>query len=297
MTAAFKKRRVDTSRILTAARDSLSAVVVKTSSYVVGQVYDVPLKRLRSNPSNARALYAASGLDEMSRSMKEHGQTTAASGFVDVDGDVVLIDGHRRYQVSDKLGWPAMRVEIRAMPDSEQALYLASRAANVERAEQTPLDDALVWRRLLDRKVFPSQVALSKALNISESEVSRTLALAELPGRLLQALAEQPELLKFKMLNALREFYHSQGEDRTLAFILEIAAHSLSYREVEARRKAAEQGPSTRPRAEKRALQFRGATGVIRTFEKDGRLEVSLKGLKPKDADDVIRKLEAVFKA
>ncbi len=296
MTAAFKKRKVDASRILTAARDSLSAVVVKTSSYVVGQVYDVPLKRLRANPANARALYAASGLDEICRSMKEQGQTTAASGFVDEDGDVVLIDGHRRLNVSDKLGWSSLRVEIRPVPESEQALYLASRAANVERAEQTPLDDALVWRRLLDRKVFQSQVVLAKTLGLSESEVSRTLALADLPGRLTQALAEHPDMLKLKMLNALREYYQSQGEDKTLVFILEVASESLSYREVEARRKAAEHGPAARPRAEKRTLQFRGATGVIRTFEKDGRLEVSLKGLKPKDASEVLKKLETVFK-
>lgn len=297
MTATFKKRKVDAGRILTAARDSLSSVVVQTSSYVVGQVYDVPLKRLRSNPANARALYAASGLDDMCRSMREHGQTSAASGFVDSDGDVVLIDGHRRLHVCEKLGWNTLRVEMRPVPENEQVLYLASRAANVERAEQTPLDDALVWRRLLDRKVFPSQVVLAKTLGISESEVSRTLALAELPGRIAQALAEQSELLNLKMLNALREFFMSQGEEKTLLFVFEVASEGLSYREVEARRKALEQGPATRPRSERRALQFRGATGVIRTFDKDGRLEVSLKGLKPKDAADVLKRLEGVFKS
>ncbi len=296
MTAAFKKRKVNPERIASAARDSLAAVVVETSAYVVGQVYDVPLKRLRANPSNARALYSARASEQMADSLRAKGQTTAATGFLDEDGDIILIDGHRRMRGAEMLGWPALRVELRPVPDSEQALYLASRAANVERAEQTPLDDALVWRRLLDRKVFPTQAALAKALALSESEVSRTLALNELPARLSQALSELPDLLNLKMLTALREFYRSQGEEKTLLLMLEAERDGLSYREVEARRKGLEAGPLSRPRAEKREVRFRGAVGVIRTFEKDGRLEVSLKGLKPKDASEVLTKLESVFK-
>lgn len=264
--------------------------------FQVGQVYEVPLRRIRENPGNARFIYTVSSIREMVGLIKASGQRTAATGFIDASGDVVLIDGHRRLRACSALGRRTLRVEIRPKPRNEQELYLASRSANKERAEQTPLDDAFVWRGLLERKVFPSQVDLSKRLQVSQSEVSRTLALADLPGALVNTLSEKSELLNLKMLNALREFCKARGEEETQAFILEVCKNGLSYRDVEARRKALASGPQARPRAERHELQFRGATGVLRRFEKDGRIEVSWAGLNPKDAADLAKKLERAFR-
>lgn len=293
-TAAFKRRRVDPERVKSAARKSLATTTVKTD-YVLGQSYEVPLKRVRPNPLNARSLYSAKALEKFTVSMRDNGQQMAATGFVDSDGDVVLIEGERRRRSAELLGMATLRVEIRPAPVSQQQLYLASRMANVERADQSPLDDAFSWRRLLDRKVFPSQVALAKALSISESEMSRTLALADMPVRLAQALAETPELLTLKMLNALREYFKLCSEDDAMAFLLDVSKEGLSYREVEARRKALESGPQPRRRAEKHELSYRGATGIIRSFNNDGRVEVSLKGLKPEDAAEVVTMISKLF--
>lgn len=295
MTAAFKKRKVDPERILSAARQSLSLAVDDLSQYKIGQVYEVPLARIKPNPANARALYPAAAAQELARSFENHGQTTAATGFVTDTGDVVLIDGHRRLKACELAQNIALRIEIRPRLDSEQGLYLASRAANVERAEQTPLDDALVWRRLLDRKVFPSQQSLSKALGLSETQVSRTLALVELPAGLTQQLAEKPELLNLKMLTALREYYKDQGEDKTLVLILEVSKEGLSYRDVEERRKSLRQGPKPRMRSVRANIQYNGASGVLRSFEKVGRVELTLKGLTAEDLKGVVKRLEAAL--
>lgn len=295
MTAAFKKRKVDTTRILRAAKESLSQVAQSTNQLVPGQVYDIPLKRIRHNPVNARAVYAAAAAEDLLRSFRDKGQTTAALGFLDQDGDVILIDGHRRLRACETLGYGSLRVELRPAPSSEQGLYLASRSANTEREGQTPLDDALVWKRLLERKVFANQAALARTLGLSESEVSRTLSLTELPGRLVQSVAEYPQLLNLKMLNALRELHRSQGLEKTQEVIHAAAREGLSYREVEARRKILESGPQARPRAARHELRFRGAKGTLRVFATAGRVELSFSGLKPADHQAVVQKLEKLF--
>ena len=295
MTAPFRKRAVNADRVAQATRETLPLAARQDDRYLVGHVYDVPLERLKANPANARALYSVSARRRLGLSLRARGQDTAATGYVDNNHEVTLIDGHRRWHACMDNGLPTLRVEIRTKPATEAALYLASRDANVEREDQSPLDDALVWRRLLERKVFPSQVALARTLGLSESEVSRTLALGELPPKVLQSLTEEPDLLKFKMLNALREYHEAQGEDRTLQLVIEAAKEGFGYREVEARRKACERVPVRRARSTRSEVAFRSAKGHLRLFEGGSRLELSIKGLSDHDSKELLERLQGAL--
>lgn len=151
--------------------------------YEIGQTYEVPIGKIKSNSVNPRAIYTASAVSEMAESLAARGQGQSASAYVDEVGDIVLIDGERRLRGARTAGLPTLRVEIRPKPASERELYEEARAANVERKDQSPLDDALKWKELLSRKIYPTQVALAKALNLGEDHVSRTLSLAQLPSK------------------------------------------------------------------------------------------------------------------
>jgi hypothetical protein len=50
------------------------------------------------------------------------------------------------------------------------------------------------------------------------------------------------ELLSLKMLNAIREFWEVKGEEETLELVLDAAKTGIGYRDVAARRKAAQKG-------------------------------------------------------
>lgn len=297
MTAPFKRRKVDTSRIITAARESLTPRMETTVVYEVEGVYEVPIARIRPNPLNSRAYYPSSAEKTLVKSMADDGQLVAACGFLDLAGDVVLIEGHRRLHAREKLGFDTLRVEIRPLPESEQALYKASRNANVERESQTPLDDAVVWLRLIQRGTFKNRADLARSLGLAESHVSRTIALAEIPQSIIQALLDYPACMTLRMLNAIRELSELQSEEKTLIYVIEVTRAGLGYREVEARRKSLESGPKTRCKAVSRELTFHGAKGLLKTFEKEGRLELSLKGLSPEYTEEILKKLEAVFAA
>jgi ParB family transcriptional regulator, chromosome partitioning protein len=261
---------------------------------LAGQIVHAPLGQVRSNPYNPRALYTAAAVDAMAISLSTHGQRVAALGYLDGDGHVVLIEGETRLRGARAAGLETLRVELRPRPDSDREHYEIARAANVERRDQTPLDDAIRWHELLAKKIYPSQVALGKALGVREDEVSRVLGLATLPQRVLWAVAEFPELMTLKMLNALREFHDQQGdEEAVLDLIHEAGKSGLGYRDVVARRKAAAKGPVRRPRSLREPLVYAAAKGEVKTFEEEGRLELVLKGL---DADQAARLVER-FKA
>lgn len=263
--------------------------------YEIGRTYEVPVGKIKSNSVNPRAIYTASSVSEMAESLAARGQGQAASAYQDEAGDLVLIDGERRLRGARTAGLPTLRLEIRPKPASERELYEEARAANVERKDQSPLDDAIKWKELISRKIYPTQAALAKALKLGEDHVSRTLSLAQLPSKIVQAAAEYPELLSLKMLNAIREFWEVKGEEETLDLISEAAKSGMGYRDVAARRKAAAKGTVRRPRSTRELLTFRGAKGEFKSFEEDGRIELKLKGLAPDVAAEISEKILALF--
>ena len=273
-----------------------SAVSISTDARS-NRIVHVPLSKVRSNPLNPRAVYTNAAVDEMAVSLSQHGQRIAALGYLEDDGQVVLIEGETRLRGARAAGLETLRIELRPKPASDRELYESARAANVERRDQTPLDDALRWKELLSRKIYPNQTTLAKALGLGEDQVSRTLSLATLPPRLIFSVAENPELLTLRMLNALREFYEQQGEEETLELIHQAAKEGLGAREVIARRKAATKGPINRPRSVRDPVEFNNAKGEIKTFNDDGRLELVLRGLTEAEARRLVEGIKSLLRS
>lgn len=269
------------------------------ASYAVGSVYEIPTEIIRSNPFNPRAVYSPAAVDEMAISLRDGGQKISATAFVE-DGKVYLIEGETRLRACRAISKPTLRVEIKEKPASDRILYEEARAANVERREQTPIDDAVRWKELLEKEVYASQTEIATALKLGQDHVSRVLQLNSFSSRVLQAIADYPELNNLRMLNALREFYVAcgdSGEQETLEIILEAVDKGWGYRDIEARRKTATNGPIKRTRGSAQPVEYGGAKGEIKTFEDGGRLQLQLKGLNPEETAKLVETLrEALSK-
>src|SRR3546814_2334619 len=63
---------------------------------------------------------------------------------------------------------------------SPQQLYMMSYKENDDQNPQTPIDNALVWRKLLEQKVFATEIAIAESVGMSKSNVSKTLAILNL---------------------------------------------------------------------------------------------------------------------
>jgi ParB family chromosome partitioning protein len=273
-----------------------AATAALGGGYQVGVVYALPLANIKSNPMNPRAIYTSAAVDEMATSLTAHGQRISATGFADKTGTVTLIEGETRLRAARAAGIPTLRVEIRPEPSSMAHLYEEARAANVERKDQTPLDDAIRWKDLLASGVYSSNVALAQALGLSESTVSRTLSLASMPAKIIQAVSEFPELMTYSMLTAIREYCDAvKDTDAALELLFEINKNGLSYRDVANKRKALEREPLRRVRSSSEPLMFKGTKGELKFFEDGGRVELSLKGLSAEDAQELKSKLLALF--
>jgi ParB family chromosome partitioning protein len=259
---------------------------VAPMTYVVGQIYDIPVQDIKSNPYNARVIYTSVSVDEMAVSLSEKGQTTPATAYISKLGEVTLIDGETRLRGSRSGGLSKLRIEIQEEPINNRALYEKARTSNVHRNDQTPLDDALKWRAFIDEGLYKSQNEIADSLGHKKDHVSRIIQLASLPMAVMYALAEEPTLLNLRMLTAIREFQEKKGEEATLDLIPEIVKNDSGYRKVTELAKASDTVIS-RARADRSVVSYGNARGEVKTFAKGGRLELSIKGLAEDDIADL----------
>ncbi|MBP6900318.1 MAG: ParB/RepB/Spo0J family partition protein [Burkholderiaceae bacterium] len=99
-------------------------------------------------------------------------------------GRYELVFGHRRHRACADLGLPVLAViDNGAMSDLD--LFAAMDRENRERADLSPYEQGLMYRRALDEKLYPSNRRLAEALGVSHTWVANVLAVADLPQPLL----------------------------------------------------------------------------------------------------------------
>jgi ParB family chromosome partitioning protein len=263
-----------------------------------GDLVDVPLERIRSNPRNPRVLYPAESIDAMAQSLLKHGQQTPALGYVE-DDLVFLIAGETRLRGARAAGLSTLCVHLRPKPQTQRELYELSRVENCDRNNQTVLDDAIRWTELLGDGTYQSATELAIALGLDKGHVSRVLSLAELPQKLMLLITPYPDLVTMRTLNAIREYWETSGDERqVIDLIHEAGKEGWGYRQIQTRREAlTAQKAGSRPRALRHPLQHLGARGEIKSFAKRGRVEISLKGLAPEQIDQLAETLVTQVKS
>lgn len=154
----------------------------------------VPISKIRDNPRNARRFYDPAKVNERAASIAKEGQITAAPACLDWEnpGGYILIGGHYRKKALLQLGRTEIQIKLLTATNNWD-LYRLSYAENAERAEGTPLDDAVSWKELLTTGEFADVSKLSEALGVARSTVSKTLQLLDLPSSVLNVLTETPD--------------------------------------------------------------------------------------------------------
>lgn len=270
-----------------------SPITIKSASF--GNIVVISVGEIKENPWNARREFPSSKLESIASSLKQDGQLVPCAGFIGKDNRVTLIDGHCRLRAAIAVGIETLRVELREVPTSDKDLYLLSREMNIERAEQTPVDDAIAWKLLIERKVFPNQSVLAKAVGVSEGAVSKTISIADLPRSVIAAISEHHELSSLRPLYEILLFWKARGEDETLELVAEAKKKGMSSRDITARRRTAEKGTRQKPRSLRTTIRYKGGIGELRRFDVDGRLELSIRSLTIETLDELETKINEIL--
>lgn len=182
----------------------------------------LPIGQLKPGKMQPRTSFE--GIDLLVESVKEFGllQPILVRPLRDAADTYEIIAGERRWRAAQKVQLHDVPVVIRSIGDMD-ALQLGL-IENLQRADLTPIDEALGYRKLMD-DFSQTQDDLAKTMGRSRPHVANTLRLLDLP-------ASVQEMIRIGQLSA--------GQGRAMLGLADPAAmaaraveEKLSVRDVE----------------------------------------------------------------
>ncbi|RQR65638.1 ParB/RepB/Spo0J family partition protein [Burkholderia sp. Bp9125] len=270
--------------------------------YQPGSVIELPLGSVKSSPFNPRHFYRKSSIAALALNLSSEGQQNPIHVTPDYlnDAEFFVHDGGRRTRALREINEATVKAIVVDVPQGIKS-YKLGYNLNTQHETQTAFDNAVVWKRLLDEKHFPSNAALAEELGIDKSMVTMTLSVNELPSSLLEEMVDNAHAFGETMAYSLVKHYRSKGEKATAALVRRVIAEGLSVRKVAdlVRKATDETEGDKRARAryvERREIKFFGDVhvGDLRTYG-DDRLALELRGLSREQRDRVQERIEAVL--
>lgn len=272
--AAAESVAVDSSAVDTAPVSMPPVQAIAGEDYVVRAL---PISMVKDHPRNARQVYDQARIDEMATTIARDGQRVPAVVMPDPEtpGGYLLIEGRYRKRALISLGRTTILASI-VEPLSDLEAYRLSLLLNEERNDQTILDNALSWKTMLEDGTYRGQDHIAEHLNIKQGTVSKTLAVLDLPPRVLNIIRTRPASFGIRIAQEMRQLSKLVDEAALESIAEQVIAEKFSVRDLERMRERKAHEPLTRERSRAYPLQWGNARlGSIREFE-DGRLKIDL---------------------
>jgi len=147
----------------------------------------VPIEHVSRNPRNPRRTFDTTDLEDLSRSIRQHGIVQPVMVRRAGDDRFEIIAGERRWRAAQMAGLVEIPVIVRDV-DDRTALEIAI-VENVQRADLNALEEAQGYEQLIAQYGY-TQNDLGEVIGKSRSHVANSLRLLKLPDEVRKMLAE-----------------------------------------------------------------------------------------------------------
>ncbi|MCY0092809.1 ParB/RepB/Spo0J family partition protein [Hoeflea ulvae] len=147
----------------------------------------VPIEHVSRNPRNPRRSFDPADLEDLSRSIRQHGIVQPVMVRTGDVGRYEIIAGERRWRAAQMAGLVEIPVIVRDV-DDKTALEIAI-VENVQRADLNALEEAQGYEQLIAQYGY-TQNDLGEVIGKSRSHVANSLRLLKLPDEVRNMLAE-----------------------------------------------------------------------------------------------------------
>lgn len=147
----------------------------------------IPVDRISANPYQPRKIFNERSIEELARSVREHGIVQPIVVTRTSDNRYRLIAGERRFRAAQKAGLQSVPAVIKDLQHEGDALQLAL-IENIQREDLNPMEEANAYHQLHDEFGL-TQEEISKRVGKERSTVANFLRLIKLPDSVKQRLA------------------------------------------------------------------------------------------------------------
>ncbi len=141
------------------------------------EIIEIPLDQMRPNPYQPRKFFDEEALNDLAKSVKEHGVFQPIIVKESLHG-YEIVAGERRYRASKIANLKVVPAVIRNLTDA-QMMEIAL-IENLQREDLTSIEEAKAYENIIERLNI-TQLELSKRVGKSRSYVTNILGLLKLP--------------------------------------------------------------------------------------------------------------------
>ena len=152
-----------------------------------GNVKQIPIKMITSNPNQPRRIFGVENLKELSDSIKVYGVIQPITVRKLSSGNFELISGERRVRASIMAGLLRIPAIVVAVGNIDSALVAL--IENVQRCDLSFLEEATAYNRLLTEYGY-TQEQLAIKLGKNQSTIANKVRLLKLPEAIRIMIAE-----------------------------------------------------------------------------------------------------------
>jgi ParB family chromosome partitioning protein len=227
-------------------------------------VLSVEIDHAHDNPLNARQIYDPEVIKSFAASLATRGQLVPAPAVRHPaqPGHVILIDGHYRKRALLAAGKTHIDVVLQEV-SSELEMYRMSFLINEERNGQSPLDNALAWKKLLNEGKIADGDGIAELTGLSPSAVAKTMALLKLPDAAVLKMREKPSKFGIAVGYEVYRFAKILNEAALLQMMDRVVDEDLSSRAVEQLRLKYEEAKPRKVKEVSRQYKIKSGTQQI----------------------------------
>ena len=147
----------------------------------------VPIEQIAPNPFQPRKTFNEASIEELARSVAQHGIVQPLVVTRAGENRYKLIAGERRFRAAQKAGLTTVPVVVKEMMGEGDALEIAL-IENIQREDLNPIEEALAYHQL-HQDFSLTQEEISKRVGKERSTVANFLRLLKLPDPVKKLLA------------------------------------------------------------------------------------------------------------
>lgn len=203
--------------------DSMEKQIYETATNE--EIVELNIDELRPNPYQPRKVFKEEALEDLTKSITEHGVIQPIIVKKSIKG-YEIVAGERRYRASKKAGLTKIPAIIRPFTD-EQMMEIAL-LENLQRENLSAIEEAIAYNSMIE-KLSLTQEELAKRVGKSRSHVTNILGLLRLPQEVQRMVAEE----KISMGHA-RVLSKLESDDKIIEFAHQIVESKMPVRDLEA---------------------------------------------------------------
>lgn len=195
------------------------------------------LSELVVHPYNVRPVSAGSDIASLSDQLKAEGQLDPIH-VVPYKTGWAIMEGQRRWLASPAAGLTELDGWVHPEPDDSFEVYAFGQMIHKSRKDTTAFDQAVVWGRMMDDKLFTTTSDLARRAQVDDSKVSRSLSILRVGTPVLDEIRAAAVRFTDRHLYALTQIHGSGGIEQALKAARAVATapadKPISARKLEA---------------------------------------------------------------